>query len=151
MYPLVSKKDGSSKVVGKFSAAPLPGLSGPGASSLGGHNVALSASAKNKATAIDFMKFFTSEEMQRFTLASAPAAPTYESLYKDPKLVKKYPYLPTLKQSILHAVPRPRVFEYGDVTAAVQRETYAAMTGSKSSEAALKDLQKALRQQPAAD
>ncbi|MFC6065242.1 ABC transporter substrate-binding protein [Streptomyces ochraceiscleroticus] len=151
MYPLASKKDGSSKIVGKFSAAPLPGLSGPGASSLGGHNVALSASAKNKATAIDFMKFFTSAENQRLTLASAPAAPTYEALYKDPKLVEQYPYLPILKQSILHAVPRPRVFEYGDVTAAIQRETYAAMTGSKSTDQALKDLQKDLQRQPAAD
>lgn len=149
MYPLAGKKDGSSKVAGKFAVAPLPGLNGPGASSLGGHNVALSASARNKATAIDFMKFLSSEELQRFTLAYAPAAPTFKALYNDPKLVTKYPYLPTLKKSILHAVPRPRVYQYGDVTAAIQREAYAAMTGSKNSEQALKDLQNALR--PAAE
>ncbi|MFJ8076414.1 ABC transporter substrate-binding protein [Streptomyces sp. NPDC096176] len=147
MFPLASKKDGSSKVAGKFGVAPLPGFDGPGSSSLGGHNLALSASARNKATAIDFMKFFAGEEMQRFTLAFAPAAPTYEALYEDPKLVERYPYLPVLKQSILHAVPRPRVVGYGDVTAAIQRETYAAMTGDKSSEQALKDLQTSLRQQ----
>ncbi|TJZ59309.1 ABC transporter substrate-binding protein [Streptomyces piniterrae] len=150
MYPLVAKEDGSSKVAGRFAVAPLPGLTGPGASSLGGHNVALSASAENKATALDFMEFLTSEKLQRFTLATAPAAPTFDELYKDPKLVKKYPYLPTLKRSILHAVPRPRVFRYGDVTAAIQREAYAAMTGSKNSAQALKDLQKTLRQQRAA-
>ncbi|MER7398402.1 ABC transporter substrate-binding protein [Streptomyces sp. NPDC000151] len=150
MYPLASKKDGSSKVAGKFGVAPLPGLKGPGASSLGGHNLALTASAKNKATALDFMKFFTNEQNQRFSLKYAPAAPTYDSLYQDAALVKTYPYLPTLKQSILHAVPRPRVFQYGDVTAAVQREAYAALTGGKTSAQALKDLQRALRH-PAAE
>ncbi|MGW7486954.1 ABC transporter substrate-binding protein [Streptomyces sp. NPDC054786] len=151
MYALASKKDGSSKVAGKFSAAPLPGLDGPGTSSLGGHNMALSASAENKATAIDFMKFFASQEIQRFTLSRAPGAPTYHALYNDPKLIKQYPYLPTLKKSVLRAVPRPRVFQYGDVTAAIQQEAFAALTGSKSSAQALKDLQKTLQQQPAAD
>ncbi|WP_407554932.1 ABC transporter substrate-binding protein [Streptomyces sp. Pv4-95] len=151
MYPLAQKKDGSSKIAGKFGVAPLPGLDGAGSSSLGGHNLALSASAENKATAIDFMNFFASQKIQRFTLSHAPAAPTYAALYDDPDLIKKYPYLPTLKQSIVHAVPRPRVFRYGDVTTAIQRESYAAMTGGKSSEQALEDLQKALRQQPAAE
>ncbi|MFJ9419730.1 ABC transporter substrate-binding protein [Streptomyces sp. NPDC101227] len=151
MYSLTSKKDGSSKVAGKFTTAPLPGLDGPGTSSLGGHNLALSASAENKATAIDFMKFFAGQEIQRFTLSRAPGAPTYHALYDDPKLIKQYPYLPTLKKSVLRAVPRPRVFQYGDVTAAVQREGYAALTGAKSSAQALKDLQRTLRQQPATD
>ncbi|MFE2161833.1 ABC transporter substrate-binding protein [Streptomyces lydicus] len=150
-YPLMAKKDGSSKVADRFRTAPLPGLDGPGASSLGGHNLALSASAENKATAIDFMKFLSSQEIQRFTLSRAPGAPTYEALYKDPKLIKQYPYLPTLKQSILHAVPRPRVFQYGDVTAAIQQQVYAAITGSTSSAQALKDLQQTLRQQSAGE
>ncbi|MFG3114344.1 ABC transporter substrate-binding protein [Streptomyces sp. NPDC048197] len=150
-YPLMAQKDGSSKVADHFRAAPLPGLNGPGASSLGGHNLALSASAENKATAIDFMKFFAGQDVQRFTLSRAPGAPTYEALYEDPKLVKQYPYLPTLKQSILHAVPRPWVFRYGDVTAAIQQQAYAALTGSTSSRQALKDLQQTLRQQAAGE
>jgi multiple sugar transport system substrate-binding protein len=144
IYSLESKKDGSSKVAGKFEVAPLPGLKGPGTSSLGGHNVALSSSAKNKATAIDFMKFFTNEQNANFALGKASLAPPYESLY-DGKLVKKFPYLPTLKQSILHAKPRPRVVNYGDASSAMQREAYAAMTGTKSTKQALKDLQKALQ------
>jgi multiple sugar transport system substrate-binding protein len=149
MYPLAARKDGSSKVAGRFAVAPLPGLHGPGASSLGGHNLALSASAKNKATALDFIRFYTSQATQRFTLAYAPAAPTYEALYQDPRLVRRYPYLPVLKRSILHAVPRPRVFGYGDVTAAIQREAFAALTGEKSSASALRDLQRDLRRQAA--
>jgi multiple sugar transport system substrate-binding protein len=145
-FVLANKTDGSSKVAGKFAVAPLPGIDGPGASSLGGHNLALSSFATNKATALDFMKFFANEENQRFNLSNAGLAPTFAALYDDPELVKQYPYLPVLKQSILHAVPRPRVVRYGDVTAAIQDAGYAALTGAKSSEQALADLQTKLEE-----
>jgi multiple sugar transport system substrate-binding protein len=49
-----------------------------------------------------------------------------------------------LKKSILGAVPRPPVVKYGDATTAVQDEAYAALTGKKSSKAALRSLQRRL-------
>ena len=52
MYNLANKTDGSSKVEGKFDVAPLPGITGPGVSSLGGHNFAIAKNAKNKGTAV---------------------------------------------------------------------------------------------------
>ncbi|WP_051828104.1 ABC transporter substrate-binding protein [Streptomyces bicolor] len=144
-WPYVYSLAGKSDIKGKYSVAPLPGLNGPGSSSLGGHNLALSSFAKNKATALDFMKFFSSEENTATFLKEASLAPPYASLYDDKALVEQYPYLPVLKESILRAVPRPRVVQYGDVTSAVQREAYAALTGSKSIAQALKDLQEALQ------
>ena len=144
-WPYVYSLAGKSDIKGKYAVAPLPGLNGPGSSSLGGHNLALSSFAKNKATALDFMKFFSSEENTATFLKDASLAPPYASLYDDKALVKQYPYLPVLKESILRAVPRPRVVQYGDVTAAIQQEAYAALTGSKSSAQALKDLQEALQ------
>ncbi|WP_030234594.1 MULTISPECIES: ABC transporter substrate-binding protein [unclassified Streptomyces] len=141
MYSLAQK----SGIKGKFAVAPLPGMNGPGSSSLGGHNMAVSSSAKNKATALDFIEFMTSEENTATFLRDASLAPPYAALYDDKSLIKQYPYLPVLKESVLRAVPRPRVVQYGDVTSAVQQEAYAALTGEKSSAQALKDLQKALR------
>ncbi|MET0522021.1 MAG: extracellular solute-binding protein, partial [Jiangellaceae bacterium] len=47
-YALANATDGSSPVAGKFDVAPLPGLDGPGASSLGGHAAAISTYAPNK-------------------------------------------------------------------------------------------------------
>ncbi|GGW57112.1 ABC transporter substrate-binding protein [Streptomyces lucensis JCM 4490] len=145
MYALAEK----SKLAGKFAVAPLPGLNGPGSSSLGGHNLALSSSARNKATALDFMKFFSSQDSASTFLKDASLAPPYAKSYDDASLVKQYPYLPVLKQSILHAVPRPRVVQYGDATSAIQQEAYAALTGAKSSAQALKDLQSALQKSTA--
>ncbi|GAA3055076.1 ABC transporter substrate-binding protein [Streptomyces glomeratus] len=137
MYSLAQK----SKVAGKFAVAPLPGLTGPGSSSLGGHNLALSSFAKNKATALDFIKFFTDEDSAARNLKDASLAPPYANLYDDTALTRQYPYLPVLKQSILRAVPRPRVVQYGDVSSVIERQAYAALTGAKSSAQALKDLQ----------
>ncbi|MFJ5970003.1 ABC transporter substrate-binding protein [Streptomyces sp. NPDC093060] len=148
-WPYVYSLAGKSEIAGKYAVAPLPGLNGPGSSSLGGHNMALSSYARNKATALDFIKFMTSEETTATFLKDASLAPPYAGLYDDTALVKQYPYLPVLKESILHAVPRPRVVQYGDVTSAIQREAYAALTGTKSSAQALKDLQKDLQQSAA--
>ncbi len=146
IHALLSAEDGSSEVAGKFDVAPLPGLDGPGTSSLGGHNLALSSFAENKATAIDFMQFFANEEQARLNLDINSQAPAYASLYDDPELVDKYPYLPVLKESISSAVPRPRIVEYGRATAAVQDEVYAALGGDKSTDDALADLQSALQE-----
>ncbi|MER6570063.1 ABC transporter substrate-binding protein [Streptomyces sp. NPDC001093] len=148
-WPYMYALAGKSKLAGKYAVAPLPGLNGPGSSSLGGHNLALSSFAKNKATALDFMKFFSSEDTARTFLEKASLAPPYTGLYDDTSLARQYPYLPVLKQSILRAVPRPRVVSYGDVTSAVQQEAYAALTGTKSSAQALKDLQQELQKSTA--
>jgi multiple sugar transport system substrate-binding protein len=144
-WPYVYSLAQKSALEGKFAVAPLPGLAGPGASSLGGSNLALSSFAKNKATALDFMKFFTDEESSTYFLKNASLASPYADLYDNAALDKQFPYLPDLKRSITKAVPRPRVVQYGDVTAAVQNEVYAALTGKKSSGQALKDLQSDLQ------
>jgi multiple sugar transport system substrate-binding protein len=146
VYAKAQATDGSSQVAGKFDIAPLPGKDGAGVSTLGGHNFAISAFAENKATALDFIKFFTSEEAERSNLLATSQAPTRTDLYDDADLLKQFPYLATLKESILTAVPRPQAVQYNDVTAAMQDAAYSAMNGQKSTDDALKDLQSKLEQ-----
>lgn len=143
-YALANATDGSSKVANKFGVAPLPGKDGPGVSTLGGHNFAISSFAKNKATALDFIKYFASEDAQRSNLLATSQAPTRTALYEEQELITKFPYLPTLLASIENAVPRPRVVKYGDVTAAMQEAAYGAITGEKSTDEALETLQSEL-------
>lgn len=143
VYSLAST-EGSSKVKGKFDVAPLPGADGVGASSLGGHNLAISAYSDNKATAIDFIKFMESEESQKFFVTKGSAAPSFAALYDDPQLAKDFPYLPVLKQSLENAVPRPITPYYPDVTLAIQENAYAALKGDVSVEDALSDMQAAI-------
>jgi multiple sugar transport system substrate-binding protein len=140
-WALANKTDGSSKVPGKFAVAPLPGMSGPGVSTLGGHDLAISAFAKNKASALDFIKYLTGEETERANLLATSTAPSVASLYDDPALVKQFPYLPALKQSILNAKARPLVVKYNDVTTAIQEAAYSAISGQQTSDQALAGLQ----------
>jgi multiple sugar transport system substrate-binding protein len=144
-YNLANGDEGT-KVKGKFAVAPLPGLDGPGVSSLGGHNLGISTYSKHKKSALDFIKFYTSEERQKKNLALSSSAPTFTSLYDDKSLIAKYPYLPTLRDSINSAVPRPKVVRYGDASTAIQDAAYAALTGTKSTADAVKGLQSSLKE-----
>ncbi|MEO5982199.1 MAG: ABC transporter substrate-binding protein [Pedococcus sp.] len=143
VYNLASS-DASSKVKGKFAVAPLPGVSGPGTSTLGGHMAAISAYSKYKATALDFLKYLTSAEEQKTNMEKGSLAPVLESIYNDEALVAKYPYLPTLLESIQNAVSRPVTPFYPAVTKAIQDNSYAALQGQKSPEQAVKDMQAAM-------
>jgi multiple sugar transport system substrate-binding protein len=140
-YAQANANDGSSQVAGKFAVAPLPGLDGPGQSTLGGHNYAISTFTKNKKSALEFIKFMASEERQKANLQATSQAPTWAGLYDDQALVGQYPYLPVLKESILKAQKRPEAVQYNDVSVAIQSAAYAALKGDKTSEQALSELQ----------
>jgi multiple sugar transport system substrate-binding protein len=134
-----------SKVIGKFGIAPLPGPDGHGASSLGGHSLAVSKYSKHQATGVKFLKWMLEPAQQRWNLTQGTLAPVISSLYTDPELVKKFPYLPTLLASIKTAVPRPVTPFYPAVTEAIQVNAYAALQGQKSTSQALKDMQAAIK------
>jgi multiple sugar transport system substrate-binding protein len=141
VWNLAVKTDGSSKVVGKFAVAPLPGKDGPGVSTLGGHNIGISSFTKNKGTAGDFIKFIASESTQKVFLEKGSLAPILESLYADAALNKQFPYLSTLGESIKTAKARPKAVKYGDVTLAIQDATYSALQKQVEPAAAFGDLQ----------
>jgi multiple sugar transport system substrate-binding protein len=141
----LAQTEGSSKVKGKFGVAPLPGVDGPGTSSLGGHNAGISVYSDHKATARDFVQYLVSAESQRWFLEQGSLAPVLEDLYDDPALVKQFPYLPTLHTSIENAVPRPRTPFYPAVTEAIQANAYAALKGSVSVDQAISDMAAAIK------
>jgi multiple sugar transport system substrate-binding protein len=145
VYNLAQKTDGSSKVAGKFDVAPLPGITGPGVSSLGGHNYAIAKDAENKGTAVDFIKFMTSKETEKSNCLATSSTPSLAELYSDPDIVKKFPYMPTQLKSVETAKPRPKVVEYGDVTLAIQDAAYGALQGQTEPAAALQALQSKLQ------
>jgi len=145
VYNLANKTDGSSKIAGKFDVAPLPGITGPGVSSLGGHNYAVAKYAENKGTAVDFLKFMSSPEVQKSNTLATSNSPTLESVYSDPEVLKKFPFMPTQLKSIQTAKPRPKAVEYGDVTLAIQDAAYGALQGQTQPDAALQALQAKLQ------
>jgi multiple sugar transport system substrate-binding protein len=146
LYSSLSATDGSSQVAGKFGITSIPGTDGTGVSTLGGRNLAVSPFTPNKATALEFIKFFTSEEQASKRLELSSRAPAYAGLYEDQAVVAKRPFFPTLLESLENAQPRPKVVQYGATTKAIQEEAYAALTGEKDTDTALKDMQAKLEE-----
>lgn len=145
VYNLAAKTDGSSKIVGKYAVAPLPGISGAGVSSLGGHNLALATNADAKGTAADFIKYFTSPDVMKANVIATSSSATREDIYSDPDVIKKFPYMPIQLKSIQTAKPRPKAVEYGDVTLAIQDAAYGALQGQVTPDAAMASLQTKLQ------
>jgi multiple sugar transport system substrate-binding protein len=117
-----------SAVANKFAVSRLPGLDGPGSSSLGGVNLALSAYSRKQKSAVEFIRYFTGLENQRRVLTDGSFPPVWAELYDDPALIKRFPYLPVLKQSILSARPRPASANYNQVSLVIASAVSNALT-----------------------
>ncbi len=142
VYAKAAATDGSSKVAGKFGVAPVPGIGGkPGMTVLGGLVLGVSAFAKNKATALEFVKYMATEKVQKAWALASSNAPVATSLYSDPDVIKAYPYTEELKKALDSAGTRPQVHNYGDVTLAIQNAVYPALSGKPDVNSALTGLQ----------
>ncbi|WP_283137240.1 ABC transporter substrate-binding protein [Rhizohabitans arisaemae] len=135
-----------SPVAGKVGIAPLPGLTGPGSGSLGGSNLAVSAFSKRQKSAHEFIRYFTGLENQRRVLVEGSFPPVWAELYDDPALIKRFPYLPTLKQSILSARPRPTSPNYNQISLAIANSVSAVLNGRGSVEETLSTLKHELNE-----
>jgi multiple sugar transport system substrate-binding protein len=146
VYTLASESDPANKVKGKFDIVPLPGFTGPGSSSLGGLNLAVSAFSKKQQSAVEFLKLASTQEQMKTMSMLSGEPPAWADLYQDAEMVKKFPYLPVLKEGLLAAKPRPVTPYYQEVTTAIQEEAYAALQGQKASDQAVNDLTTKLNQ-----
>lgn len=142
-YGLLERKD--SKVRNKFGVTQLPGPNGPGSSSLGGANLAVSAYSKHQKTAIAFIKYFTGLNNEREVLTKGSFPPVWARLYDDPSLIKRFPYLPVLKRSILSAKPRPASPNYNQVTLAIFSNASEALALRQTPDAAITQMSRDLR------
>jgi multiple sugar transport system substrate-binding protein len=142
VHGLASEEGEDSVIQGKFGIAPLPGLDGPGASTLGGYNLAVSKATDNPQTAKDFIQYMLTEDVQRKVLTEMSGAPTVSALYDDPVLQEQIPYLATLKAALEEAVPRPQAVAYSELSHLVSTQVYSALQGKTSVEDTLAALQK---------
>ncbi|TLQ47463.1 ABC transporter substrate-binding protein [Streptomyces marianii] len=141
-YAGASGKD--SRVAGRFGAVPLPGPDGPGTSVLGGSNLAVSARARHPESANDLIAYLTSTPVQRKVLTEGALPPVRAELYRDPGLIRRFPYLPALRASVLSAAPRPKSARYGQVSLAVQAVVHDAMAQHQKPDEAVRRLSREL-------
>ncbi|WP_308169809.1 ABC transporter substrate-binding protein [Acrocarpospora catenulata] len=133
-----------SAVAGKFAVTRLPGLDGPGSSTLGGVNLAVSAFSRRQQSALDFIRYFTGLENQRLVLTQGSFPPVWTELYDDPALIKRFPYLPVLKEAILTARPRPVTANYNQVSLAISSAVSGALARTTPVDETVADLRQQL-------
>jgi len=141
-YAVASAK--GSPVAGKIGAVPLPGPHGPGRSVLGGSNLAVNTHARHPDSAARLIAYLTSAPVQRQVLTKGALPPVRAALYEDPGLIRRFPYLPTLRESIRTAQPRPKSSRYDQVSLVVQAVVHDAMTGHETPRAAVERLAREL-------
>lgn len=133
-----------SEVAGKFGAVPLPGPDGPGSSALGGSNLAVNTQSRHQKTATELISYLTTESVQRRVLTKGALPPVWADLYTDPELVRRFPYLPTLKRGVLAAKPRIKSPRYDQVSLAVQAVMHDALVHRRSTDATVARLTREL-------
>ncbi|GGM22558.1 ABC transporter substrate-binding protein [Streptomyces fumigatiscleroticus] len=143
-WPYAAAQSTDSEVVGQVGVVPLPGPDGPGTSVLGGSNLAVSAHARHPGSAVRLIQYLTSERVQRQVLTEGALPPVRAALYQDPALVKRFPFLPTLRAAVLSAAPRPKSPHYDQVSLAVQAVVHDALTGRETPAQAVRRLAREL-------
>ncbi|MGW4510829.1 ABC transporter substrate-binding protein [Streptomyces sp. NPDC004393] len=143
-YAYVAASAKGSRVAGEVGAVPLPGPHGPGTSVLGGSNLAVNTHARHPDSAERLIAYLTGERVQRQVLTRGALPPVRAALYDDPELIRRFPYLPTLRASVLAAAPRPKSPRYDQVSLAVQAVVHDALTGHETPESAVRRLAREL-------
>ena len=146
VYAALSVPGPRNKVYGKFGIAALPGLDGPGSSSLGGANLAISAYSQHQRTALNFIKYMTDLTNERQMLEQGSFPPVWTQLYTDKSLISSYRYLPVLEQAINSAQPRPAIANYDQASLAISSTVYEALTHKEKPQQALAEMARQLTQ-----
>jgi multiple sugar transport system substrate-binding protein len=140
VYAALSTPGPQNKVYGKVGVAPLPGPAGPGSSSLGGANLAISAFSQHQQTALNFIKYMTHETSEVQMLKQGSFPPVLTQLYTDKSLWRSYPYLPVLEQAINSAQPRPAITNYDQASLAISSAVYEALIDEEQPQQALAEM-----------
>jgi trehalose/maltose transport system substrate-binding protein len=148
---LESMKDDSS-IRNRIGVTVLPMGDGPDgrhADILGGFQLMVSKTSKNKSAAIEMVKFLTSPEIQRVNATTRGYAPTRPGLYDDPAVLKANPFFGTLKDVLLTgAVTRPSTVagsRYDEISKTYFTAVRQTLTGQKSAGTAVQELERELQ------
>ena len=144
---LESMKD-DSNVKNRIGVTVLPMGEGPDARHadiLGGFQLMVSKTSKNRSAAIEMVRFLTSPEIQRVNAETRGYAPTRPHLYNDLTILKANPFFGPLKDVLLTgAVTRPSTVagsRYDEISKAYFTAVRQVLTGQKGAGTAVKELE----------
>ena len=121
----------NSPVKGKTGIAPLPHFEGgESASTLGGWHIGISKYSDKKAEAWKLIQFIESYRTQKKFALNLGWNPGRKDIYNDSDVVKELPHLTKLKEVFEHAVSRPNLPYYTQVSEIIQRYVNSCLAGN---------------------
>jgi len=122
-----------SKVAGKVGMVSLPAFpGGKSVATLGGWQLGISRFSRKPEQAWQFVRFMTSEEIQKRIALFTGRAPARKKLYRDSEILKKHPQFQTQLETFVQAVPRPRTPVYVPLSNIMQRYFSSAIAVADS-------------------
>lgn len=131
-----------------------PTVHAPGRTSTpckGGWGFGISSKALYPQAAWRAIEFFTSEAAQRKLVLESGYLPSRRSLFGDPALLQKYPYLRDLSGAVENSVPRPLIPRYKEASDILQRYLSDALNVPLSDPTSNADLRVAALMKAAAE
>ena len=134
-----------SKVKGKVGCTVVPHFEGhESAGTLGGWQLGVNVNTKHPDAAWKLVEFMTGPEAQKALAVELGFAPSRRSVYRDPEVMEKQPFIAGLEDVMAHAFPRPVTPFYPMISQVLQTEFSAAVSGRKSPEDAMAAAKKAI-------
>ncbi|MEJ2698699.1 MAG: ABC transporter substrate-binding protein, partial [Desulfuromonadales bacterium] len=131
-----------SPVAGNTGIAPLPHFpGGESAATLGGWHIGISRYTDCPKQAGELVRYLTSFAVQKGMALRLGWNPGRRDVYKDPRVIARLPYLRELRKVLNHAVVRPVLPYYGQISQILQRHLDAALAGWVPPEEALRKAQ----------
>jgi multiple sugar transport system substrate-binding protein len=124
----------TSKVKGKVGVGTPPSFPGKAqVSVIGGWNNGVNAFSKNQATAVEFIRTLSEDDMMRTQVLQFGQTTPNKKAMSDPEYVAKNPeFLKALANNYNVAVARPVTPAYAEITEAISQEVMPALYGEKS-------------------
>ncbi len=139
------KSPDPTKVKGNVGVAKLPVFAKNSSSTcVGGWQWGVSSYSRNKAASVKLLQFMVSSDAQREIAVKGAYLPVRRALYNDASVVEANPHFKTLFAAVSSARSRPVTPAYPRVSEIIRSNVSAAVSGNKTVDAALKDMQQGL-------
>ncbi|CAN5868822.1 ABC transporter substrate-binding protein [soil metagenome] len=115
-------------------------------SCLGGWNMYMSSSSKNKSAAWEFIKWITAAKQQIFRATEASFLPSLSSLYEDQEVLNQVPVIDRAKDIVREdARSRPVTPFYSVISSRLAGGFHASLTGESEPQQVIETLQNEMR------
>jgi multiple sugar transport system substrate-binding protein len=128
-----------SQVLGKFALLPVVhGPKGQSTSCFGGGNLGINAFSRHPEAAWKLVHFLLQRENRQAATEALGMLPPLKSLYQDPELDRKFPYLKSLQEVFFTARSRPITPLYSFITDILRIHASRALTRQEDPAQALR-------------